>query len=118
MDRAEFERPRPLYYAPDGTPLDDVLEWARLFESSERVVKQTRHKERGREFWLSTVWIGIDHNLGFAGPPLVYETMVFDLRPPAFNAVIGEKHGNECDRYETRDEAEAGHDPWRMTGLR
>lgn len=106
---------QPLFYDPYGRPFENVLEWAFYFEHSDlRIVKQTRHKERGREFVLSTVWIGVDHSFG-DGPPLLYETMVFDLEPPAWNDVIGVRHGDEQVRYATRDEAEAGHDPWKMT---
>jgi len=46
---------------------------------------------------VSTVFLGLDHRFG-AGPPLVFETMVFG----------GELDG-DCDRYSTYDEAELGH---------
>lgn len=46
---------------------------------------------------ISTVWFGVSHN---PGKPLIFETIVFS---PAGEAV-------ECWRYQTRDEAHAGHD--------
>ena len=110
-------RDRPIYYTFDG-PVEDVIEWAKWFEEhgDDRVIARTRHKERGREFVLSTVFLGLDHQWG-DGPPILYETMVFDLQRPAWNAVVASDiDGNEMDRYQSRAEAEAGHDPWRMTG--
>lgn len=31
----------------------------------------------GRRVWISTVFLGIDHNFSDEGPPIVFETMVF-----------------------------------------
>lgn len=28
--------------------------------------------------WVSTVFLGLDHNMGRGGPPLIFETMAFD----------------------------------------
>jgi hypothetical protein len=49
-------------------------------------------------YWVSTVWIGIDHSFGF-GPPLIFETMVFR----------GDETDLDCWRYSTETEALAGH---------
>jgi len=46
---------------------------------------------------VSTVFLGLDHSLG-NGPPLLWETMIF-----------GGSHNDYQERYETRDEALAGH---------
>ena len=46
---------------------------------------------------VSTVFLGLDHQLG-EGPPLLFETMVFN----------GPGHEYQ-ERYSTWDEAEAGH---------
>ncbi len=48
---------------------------------------------------VSTVFLCIDHNTGFEGPPLLFETAVF-------------KPDEDCDiveRYATLKEAQAGH---------
>jgi hypothetical protein len=71
-------------------------EWIKsLRNERERIVKQT---EIGPIF-VSTIFLGSDHNFSDEGPPLLFETMVFD--------------GNEDD-YQTRqttwDEAIAEHD--------
>jgi hypothetical protein len=69
------------------------MEWAGQFEKIESVAKSEINDNR-----ISTVWLGLDHNY-FGGPPLVFETMVFD------------KDGKDIymDRYTTWQEAEEGH---------
>jgi hypothetical protein len=65
-------------------------------------------------YWISTVWLGIDHQHG-DGPPLIFETMVFRLGPD------GEVNFSDidCDRYSTEAEALEGHrrmvDKWTPT---
>lgn len=46
---------------------------------------------------ISTVFLGIDHNYGGQGGPLLWETMVFP----------GATH---CERYESYEEAISGHE--------
>lgn len=80
---------------PDGVKQVDILEWGKWFETADRVVAQD---EVGGHV-VSTVFLGIDHNFG-AGPPLLYETMVFPKDAWA---------EQDCERYATRAEAQAGH---------
>ena len=47
---------------------------------------------------ISTVFLGIDHNFGGSGTPVLFETMVF-----------GGEHDEYCQRYHTWQEAEEGH---------
>lgn len=54
--------------------------------------------------WVSTVRLSIDH--GFDGTPLWYETMVFPIDKDG-EVSFAEVY---CDRYETLEEAFAGHD--------
>lgn len=72
---------------------------------------------------VSTVWLGINHNFLGVGPPIIYETMIFDWRdevravdelPFRVRAAIGEVHerlplDNEMWRYATEDQARQGH---------
>lgn len=53
----------------------DLMTWACWLKEhlAERIVKQ----ESVGQFWVSSVFIGLDHSLR-AGPPLLFETMVFD----------------------------------------
>jgi hypothetical protein len=50
--------------------------------------------------WLSTVFLGFDHQYG-AGPPLLFETMLFKSED--------DLQESYCRRYATWDEAAAGH---------
>lgn len=83
------------YILVDREPVlePDLLEWARKFGSCDRVVAQTEI-EGGV---ISTVFLGLDHNWG-AGPPLLFETMVF---------IDGESV--LCERCSTWKQAEAQH---------
>ncbi len=87
-----------LYYVLNGRepePVDDIQEWAKRFEYDERHIG---HDEVG-DWIISTVFLGLDHNLGH-GPPLLFETMVFG--PDDWS-------GESCERCSTYDEAEAQH---------
>lgn len=83
------------YYDRDGKRLT-LLQWAKLLENFDyrRVAKETL--EDGT--LVSTVWIGLDYNLG-CGKPAIFETMAFS------------KTGEELDmdRYSTEAEALRGH---------
>ncbi|WP_017275377.1 hypothetical protein [Sinorhizobium meliloti] len=75
----------------------DVLYWAEWFENTEdnRRVALTE-----TENWqVSTVFLGLDHQFG-RGPPLLFETMAFRK---------GGGDCEQCERYSTWDDAEAGH---------
>ena len=86
-------------YILDGkTPVlePDRDKWARWFEKGSHHVARTM---TARRFFISTVFLGIDHQWG-KGPPLLFETMVFERSK---NTDLDMK------RYSTWDEAEAGH---------
>jgi hypothetical protein len=51
----------------------DLVTWATAFGSCECTVKQ----ENVGKFWISTVFLGLDHNFFDDGPPVLWETMVF-----------------------------------------
>src|SRR5690242_17008743 len=87
------------YVLRDKRPVlvPDLLTWAREFETMERRVKS---EELPNGLWVSTVFLGIDHQFG-DGPPLLFETMVFKSRK-----VLDEIY---CERCSTWDEAEEQH---------
>lgn len=60
--------------SPDGVPIPcyDMQEWNDFLEHRKHVAKTTVG-----EHWVSTVFLGLDHQWG-DGPPLLYETMVFE----------------------------------------
>lgn len=104
---------RPRYYKLDANhavvEAKDVIDWGLFFEKTDqRIVKQ----EQLGEYWVSTVFLGLDHSFG-PGPPVLFETMVFvDKEPDEINDGFGSKRksidGQE--RYCTWDEALAGHE--------
>ena len=79
-------------------PCDDVLEWARFMEKDLRVVGRTEYK---CGVWVSTVFMGLDHRIMGGGPPLVFETMVFEMTM--------EGGGGDQWRYSSWDDAVIGH---------
>ena len=93
---------RNLKYVLDGhTPVPATLmEWAKWFETADRHVAATTLEDGT---YISTVFLGLDHNYGPSGPPLLFETMIF--ANPDENMI--EEY---CERYATWDEAAAGHE--------
>lgn len=87
-----------MYYRRDGTKMDDVREWSKLFRESDRRVADTLLPWGGR---VSTVFLGLDFGSG-DGPPLIFETIVF-LSNQDFGSL-------DMGRYFTEDEAKAGHE--------
>lgn len=85
-----------LFWDRDGQPMSSD-EWdARMYDLAYKHVAVTAINDRVH---VSTVWMGIDHNFGDEGPPLIFETMVF-----------GGGSDNLTRRYPTLEAAEAGHE--------
>jgi hypothetical protein len=91
-----------LHYILDGRNVVtvDLDTWARWFETSNRVVKQ----EHIGPYFVSTVFLGINHRFVGNGPPLIFETMVFHPSASTLGAEM------ECERCSTYDEAEEQHE--------
>jgi hypothetical protein len=51
----------------------DLMTWAQWFESRKRILKQ----ENVGDVYISTVFLGLDHNFDENGAPILWETMVF-----------------------------------------
>lgn len=67
------------HYILDGhetRKVANLLEWARAFESQDRIVKQEAVETPTGQIEISTVFLGLDHN-HHGGTPLLFETMVF-----------------------------------------
>ena len=73
----------------------DRDKWARFMERAG--ARRVAYTAAG-EVSVSTVFLGLDHNLSYQGPPLLFETMVFG--GPSDEAMC---------RYSTWSEAVAGH---------
>ena len=65
----------------DGrTPVEcDLMTWAGTDGSRRqwRVVRQVRYRRNGETWFISTVFLGLDHNFLQDGDPVLWETMVF-----------------------------------------
>jgi hypothetical protein len=62
------------YYDRQGNAMT-LMEWSRRLESG---INNRRVAEDWlpNGYWVSTVWLGLDHSFG-SGPPVIFETMVF-----------------------------------------
>src|SRR5262245_32391439 len=76
------------------TLCNDLLQWSQWFETADRVI--ARDEING--VVITTVFLGIDHNFGSVGPPILFETMVF-----------GGSFDQHQERYTTWQLAEIGH---------
>lgn len=86
----------------------DTLEWARWLGQFDRHVAKTDVDE----CWVSTVFLGLDHNHSRRGPPLLFETMAFGPLQPSehFGGRLYRPEICSMDRYSTWDQAAAGHE--------
>jgi hypothetical protein len=57
-------------------PCEDLLTWGRWIEdhNQDRIVRQ---ETIGNKYFVSTVFLGLDHDFSQQGPPVLFETMVF-----------------------------------------
>ena len=77
-------------------PCTSIEDWGRaLADDTANIVQQD---VIAPGIAISTVFLGLDHNMFGDGPPLVFETMIFR-----------EGDGNETFRWSTWDEAMEGH---------
>lgn len=87
------------YILVDGEPVPEpsLVRWCRwwnIFENR-RIAEDEIGPAR-----VSTVFLGLDHNWGFKGGPILFETMVFWTGSPL---------DEDCVRYRTLEEAKRGH---------
>lgn len=94
MPRSEWPKN---YVLLNRTPVAvDAETWAIWFGKNDRTVARTHLKD---DCFVSTVFLGLDHNYAIDGEPLLFETLVF-----------GGPLDGEMDRYSTWAEAERGHE--------
>ena len=89
-----------MYYDRDGKPVEDTAAWGALFE--DRAYQRVARTVLPNGILISTVWLGIDHNFSGKGPPIIFETMVFDSEDDLTDLDV-------C-RYATEEEALFGHE--------
>jgi len=88
------------YYDRKGNAIS-MREWS----TSLREKKQRVASTVVGGYWVSTVWLGLDHSFG-SGPPLIFETMVF---PCDEKGNVTDWGDVDSERYSTEDEALSGH---------
>ena len=76
-------------------PCENIAAWVEFFKDSD--ARRVAYDAVG-EVSVSTVFLGLDHNFGNGGPPVLFETMIF-----------GGPHDEDQWRYCTWEEAEEGH---------
>lgn len=107
-----------LYYDRQGNPIG-IGDWALIFEGGEG--ERRVAEDQVGPFWVSTVWLGLDHQYG-DGPPLIFETMVFDVVDPVIEEKVWTVGGKtfrwtsdsswrdlDLERYTTEEQALEGH---------
>ncbi len=73
-------------------PCEDLLEWGRwLATAANRRVRLTRVGP----YFVSTIFLGLDHSFG-AGPPLLFETMVWVDDPHEIEIQANPERGTEA----------------------
>lgn len=90
------------WYDKDGIPVSDRDANALLTDDTYKRVARSKvvsAADPTKSFDVSTVWLGLDHSFG-DGPPLIFETMVF---------AEGSSMDEDCRRYATQAQAQAGH---------
>lgn len=95
----------PMHWDRLGVPIP-LREWGELCEDFDyKVIGQTLVNDR---WFVSTIWLGLDAGLGslFGGPPLIFETIVFDHSGEDHEARF---HDWELHRYPTEADARFGH---------
>lgn len=88
--------------AEDGRtpiPCNDTIAWGQwMNDPQKRIVSQ----EAVGKYWISTVFLALDHSFG-SGPPVLWETMVFNRNSEHPWEDV------ECERYSDFDSACRGH---------
>jgi hypothetical protein len=69
-----FEKVSPNCFDRKGQPLT-LKRFSELI--SDLNYKIIRQQHIHPQLWLSTVWLGTNHNFNKTGPPLIFETMLF-----------------------------------------
>ena len=75
---------------------EDTLKWAAWFETHDRTVLVD---DITSKIYVSTVFLGIDHNFSGDGPPILWESMIFN----------GARNGYS-ERYSSKKAALVGHE--------
>ena len=92
-----------MHYDREGNPIQ-LGTWAMHVEDPS--YKFLLDENAGR-YWVSTVWLGMDHSFG-DGPPIIFETMAFVRASDEIREITGLQDVYQI-RYHTEAEAREGH---------
>lgn len=110
MERRADDEPPPVmstrYYDREGNSLESEA-WVLLYERMD--YRCIRSSNIGAAYRASTLWLGIDHNLFEAGPPLIFATFLL-CRPDPGHAPHWTRLEAYTTRYTTERRARDGHD--------
>lgn len=75
------------------TTTTDILEWSKFMGGEERLIKQENIEKDDKKYFVSTVFLGIDHGFSFLTEerPILFETMIFP-----------EEESENWEEYQTR----------------
>jgi hypothetical protein len=93
-------RPRSRHYDKQGNPIT-TEEWAALHGETYTEIGDYRIGP----YWVSTVWLGVNHNHHPFGPPVIFTTTIFDQRNAGLHYLID----TYSQHYATEEEAIIGH---------
>jgi hypothetical protein len=83
-------------------PEPDTLKWGQWMEADKRRVLQQDHIGG---YFVSTIFLGLDHNFLGSGPPVLWETMIF----AETEAKLDAPYNDFQKRYTSQEDALAGH---------
>jgi hypothetical protein len=90
-------------------PCYSLTEWGQALIGDKKIVAFTGNATK----WVSTVFLGLDHNFHWRGPPTVFESMAFQDEGRTIDVGDGSRmpvpEQLDCERYSSWDDAEIGH---------
>ena len=92
----------------EPVPCPELLTWGQWYENSYRTGSRQIARTLCEGLYLSTIFLALDHNLHFPGPPVLWETMLFVDDFPDDPALL--EFDQEQWRYHTKEEALKSHE--------
>lgn len=88
-------------------PITDSVKWGKWMERQKGTTRRRVGLTKVGIYWVSTTFLGMDHNIYDEGPPLLFETMIFESEN--LSAAVRDAL-NYQERYPTWELAEVGHE--------
>lgn len=88
----------------------DVLTWAHWYETAQEQRRVVVGQENIGSFFVSTVFLGVNHRFNTDAPPILFETMVFRGKEEYEPDELDGEWLDSTTRHETWGEAEEFHE--------